>query len=669
MSNRTIEAILRLSARLGDMTAFRRVGDNLDRVEGKARRFNRAQGMIADGGRNMHATLMRYAAPAALTYGAKAAFTDFAELERRMTRIGITADSTASETQDAFRRLQQYASDFAMPLDAAIAGLDTLVSSGLSLEDAMSFLPSILRTAQASGSATEDIANTAQKSASALKITAGEMQTAFDIMVEGGKAGQFELKDMATYVPELANSFASLGYEGQEGLKALVAILQTIREDTGSASNAATQAQNIFGKMYTEETANKFAKMGVDIRKEMEAARAAGEGAVEAFVRISSKTIDGDLTKLPLLFTDQEFRLGMQSLMTSAESWSTFVDAVNSDRVDGSVLRDFNRVLDDSQAKIDRMANAWGRLKSAVGGALAPGISTAMDGAAEAITKGDAINAQLEREGYSFAGRRGWWFLNGFDLVDQNRKAWKGGYRTDEDRRMIDAYGEFGRARSAAPARPAGEMPIPTFRPDADVALAQSEPIVPRLVKATPRPDETVTWAEKDLPSNDELRERMFGRRMKPERVIEDSAPRRRPVVDLFGSDEDADQEARAPRRPVVGGSRPVIGESKPVIDLANFGREVETALADGGGQAGQQIVDASKAIADAGQEGGSVFGRALESILNAIAPSIGAKIAAGINANVRPMPMQHPSAGFPPVPGVRGRTGEAAGTTKYGGR
>jgi hypothetical protein len=44
------------------------------------------------------------------------------------------------------------------------------------------------------------------------------LQTAFDLMVAGGKAGQFELKDMAQHIPTLANSFASMGYTGEAGL-------------------------------------------------------------------------------------------------------------------------------------------------------------------------------------------------------------------------------------------------------------------------------------------------------------------------------------------------------------------------------------------------------------------------------------------------------------------
>lgn len=187
--------------------------------------------------------------------------------------------------------------------------MDTLTASGMDLDQAMAFLPSVLATAQASGAAVSDIANTAQKASSALKIEAGDLQKAFDIMVSGGKAGQFELKDMAASIPTLANSFANLGYSGQEGLQKLIAILQTLREDTGSAGQAATQAQNIFAKMFSQETEKNFSDFGVNIRDEVDKAVKAGEGAIEAYVRISRRVMaDNPTAKLVDLFADQEFQ-------------------------------------------------------------------------------------------------------------------------------------------------------------------------------------------------------------------------------------------------------------------------------------------------------------------------------------------------------------------------
>ncbi|MBY2911353.1 phage tail tape measure protein [Rhizobium leguminosarum] len=426
---REIEARLRISAVDRTGQVFKSVAGKMDQVNRRAGEFNKNQAAMARTQERM-AMIGRVGAVAgvALAAGARAAVVDFAAVERQMERIGITADASAEQTKAAFQNLQQVTKQFAMPLDDGIRALDTLVSSGLTLQDAMAFLPSVLATAQASGSATEDIANTAIKASSALKIQASDMQRAFDIMVAGGKAGQFELKDMASYIPELANSFSSLGYTGQDGLKELIALLQTLREDTGSASAAATQAQNIFGKMFSSDTAKKFSDFGVDLRKEMDAAKKSGEDAVSAFVRLSKEAVKGDLSKLPLLFTDQEFRLGMQSLMTSADSYEKFIAAVNSSKVDGTVLRDVGRVLTDTQSKIDQLAGSWDKLKLSMGETIAPAASAVMDSVSRGLDFNNAKDEGAKKRGYSWLKRN-----LGFTTEDDaNDLAYEGGYRNEE---------------------------------------------------------------------------------------------------------------------------------------------------------------------------------------------------------------------------------------------
>jgi hypothetical protein len=348
---REVEARLKISAVDKTGRVFKGVADKMGEINRRAAAYNRQQGMLMRSTAEMYATIARYAAPAALAYGVKASITEFAALERQMTRIGITADASAKQTSEAFAEAQRVAKDLNYDsVQPAIEALDTLVASGKSLEEAMAFLPSVLATAQASGAATADIANTGLKAADALKIETAQLQRAFDIMVTGGRR-QFELKDMAQYIPSLANSFSSLGYRGEDGLRRLVAILQTIREDTGDASAAATQAQNIFGKMFSGETMKKFGEFGIDLRKEMKAAAAAGEDAVSAFVRLSKEAIDGDYTKLPLLFTDQEFRLGMQSLMTSSDSLERFLEGDELGRGEWTSGVIGNKVMSDTQAR------------------------------------------------------------------------------------------------------------------------------------------------------------------------------------------------------------------------------------------------------------------------------------------------------------------------------
>lgn len=384
-------------------------------------------------------------------------FKNFAAFERQMTRIGVTAGASIAETADASEALQRMAKDFALPIDQAVTGLDTLVSSGQSLDQAMAFMPSVLSTAQAAGAATEDIANTALKTSSALGIETSKLQHAFDIMVAGGKAGQFELKDMAMYIPDLANSFAQMGYKGEDGLKRLIAILQTLREDTGSASAAATNAQNVFFKMFSQETEKNFSGFGVNIREEMAKAQKAGEDAIGAYVRLTQEVLTKNPTaKLSDLFADQQFQLGMQSLLTSGDSLKRFMDILNSSEVDGSVFRDVNTVISDTQASVDRLSNSWDMFMKSIGKSVSGPVSGALDFATSGISQADAINTQLEKEGKGFLGRRAWWVANGFDTEEQGLKARQGGWQgsTPEERATAKNAPDAWRVLGRMPRRP-----------------------------------------------------------------------------------------------------------------------------------------------------------------------------------------------------------------------
>lgn len=387
----------------------------------------------------------------------------YADFERVMTRIGITAGASVSETRAATDQVLALAKQFALTREEAVSGLDTLTASGMDLKEAMSFLPSVLLTAQAAGASTEDIANTAIKTSSALKIQAGQMQQAFDIMVAGGKAGQFELKDMASFIPELANSFSALGYSGLSGLQQLIALMQTLRERTGTAGAAATQAQNIFGKMVSQETIQRFKKFGIDLQGEMKKAKANGEDAISAFVRLSEQALKGDLTKLPLLFSDQEFRLGMQALITGADSYRKFLADVSGSKVNGSALRDFSRISDETKASIDRMSLAWDTFMMKLGRAAAPGatallegLSNALDNREDAANKAAAVDRALANKPWQERIRT----LAGAGPEEIDELARRGGYApTEADRKALaedpEGYAMWGRLKPRGGVRPA----------------------------------------------------------------------------------------------------------------------------------------------------------------------------------------------------------------------
>jgi len=360
-------------------SAAKKSSDALERQERRKResikKTNKQMSASAKFIKNQGAAIAGLATGFGVVQGARFAkdsFVQFASLERQLTRIGITAGATRDEISKALPEIQKISIDLGFPdISQAVLALDTLTASGLDLKSALDFLPSVLATSQASGANTEDISNTAEKTSSSLNIMSKDMQEAFDIMVEGGKAGQFELKDMAQFLPSLASGFQAIGGTGLDGLRELIALLQTIRKRTGSSSAAATQMQNILSKINSPQTTNAFKKFGVDLDAGLDAARANGESLIDAFIKLTNIAIKGDTTKLSKLFTDQEFRLGMLALVNGEEDLRQFVETLNNSELKGGVFRDLKMVMQDTQADIDELSNNWDAFKTNLGASSA----------------------------------------------------------------------------------------------------------------------------------------------------------------------------------------------------------------------------------------------------------------------------------------------------------
>lgn len=336
-------------------------------------------------------------AAAAVGVAAGRAYTNFADLERRVNRIVINADKGAEAIRPTISNLQKVAADTHLSFEEVVSGFETLIASGRSLDESLSFLPSVALTAQASGAAMSDIALSADALAGSLNINSGEMQKAFDILVAGGKAGKFELKDMSQYLPSLLPAFAALGYEGTEGLQKIVAMLQVMRNQAGSSSEAATYLGNVLNKMYSEETAKKFSKFGVDLPKALDKAKKEGKDVLDVFLDMTAIATKGDLSKLTRLFTDAEMQKGVRALLTQRDALRQLTGELG--RVDGSALKDFGQIAEDSAAKIQRLSNLWDTFTTQIGSGLATVVNPALEAVTEQIDDASARRRGIERLG------------------------------------------------------------------------------------------------------------------------------------------------------------------------------------------------------------------------------------------------------------------------------
>lgn len=484
MSNRTIEAILRVSSRLGSMAALSKVSAQLGAVDKKAKAFNRTQGAITKGTAAMAAAAARYAAPAILAAGAIKAEKAFATVERRMTRIGVTANASREEMAGALDVMRQLAQDLETPIDNVVDGLENLIASGKTLPEAMALLPSVARTAHAADAQFGEMATTADAISGAFGIAAGKMERAFDIIAAGGKAGKFELKDMAAQLPSLAPAFAALGYKGEEGLKRLTAAAQTVRMEVGSSGEAATSLMDVLTKMQSETVSNNFKKFGMNIRREMDKAKKNGEDTLEAFIRLSKKAVKGDLSKLPQLFTDKQMLIGMRALINHTGEFRDLLKSLGD--AAGTVRGDIKRLSEDAQGDFDRLANAWKNLTESFGENLsASGLTgkaaDVLDGAANNANKRAAARRGLKKRGIDgFLAQEAWYLTHGagrgfeFDVA-----AREGGYRTAAERKYGPGYMAYGASRAAAPDLPVGQIPAPTARPTSGAPLQLPPPKYP----------------------------------------------------------------------------------------------------------------------------------------------------------------------------------------------
>ncbi|MDP3407234.1 phage tail tape measure protein [Bosea sp. (in: a-proteobacteria)] len=316
----------------------------------------------------------------------------FATNERAMTRIAVTADASAEAQQASWTQLQQLARETALPIDKVRAGLDALVASGRSLPEAMGFLPAVAQTAQASGAEVADIAKTADSVGESFKIAGKDMQTAFDIMAAGGKAGKFELKDMARYLPSLGPAASAIGFEGKKGLADLVAMLQVMRKGAGTSEEAVASMNNVLAKMESDKTTKAFKNLGVDSEAAFKKARAEGRNLVEVFENLVDTALKGDRSRLGEIIDDMEFKRGVQALMMYRGEWQKLSQTMQSSSA-GTVAQDLARVTANSQSTFDRFKNAADRLADSLGRRLSPAFKAVAENATAAM---DAVNSALQ---------------------------------------------------------------------------------------------------------------------------------------------------------------------------------------------------------------------------------------------------------------------------------
>lgn len=276
-----------------------------------------------------------------------------------------------------------------LPLDTVksfseLLGLGLGGSDAENISAALAMFPAINRVATAYRASSDDVARAGQAAFMNLKVPAAAVGDAFDAMASAGKAGAFELKDMAHEFPSLTASAQALKMSGVDGVAKLAAALQIARKGAADGSEAATNTANLMQKIISPETTKKFKKLGIDVRSELKKVQKEGSDIFEWISGAVNRATKGDLSKIGDLFEDAQVQKFLRPLLQNLGEYRKIRDAAL--KASGETEKDFAERVKTSEASMTRFKSAVQNLNIALGTALLPTFNRLLDGALTPLT-------------------------------------------------------------------------------------------------------------------------------------------------------------------------------------------------------------------------------------------------------------------------------------------
>jgi TP901 family phage tail tape measure protein len=277
-------------------------------------------------------------------------------------------------------------------------GIDVLSGFGLDPRKATQMIAPIGRAATAYKAEIADLAASSFANLDNLKVPIEQTGRAIDIMAQAGKAGAFEMKDMAQYFPTLTAGYQALGQHGVGAVADLSAALQIARKGAGDAASAATNVQNVLQKISSPATVRAFDKMGVNLPKALKKLYAEGKTPLEAIAELTNKTLKGDMSKLGNLFEDAQVQQGLRPLIANMEEYRRIrAEAL---AAGGTTDKDFAERMKDSAEQTKRLQVSGTALAVTLGAKLLPTVNAVLERAnafTDRVTKWTEANPGLAR--------------------------------------------------------------------------------------------------------------------------------------------------------------------------------------------------------------------------------------------------------------------------------
>lgn len=308
---------------------------------------------------------------AAMAVPAGFAFKAASDFNYDLQGIGNTADMTRGQVVDMGVEIIRLSDRTGQSAGTMKNALGFLVAAGQNVGEAQKNMETIGRTATATSSEIEDVAKASFTLNDALKIDSSKMQSSMDALVQAGKEGNFEFKDMAKELPVLGSAFQALKFTGQDAVASMAAYLQIARKGAGSSGEAANNFNNFLSKILSPDTLKKAEKLGSDLYGVVAGAQASGGNPIEAAIQeINRITKGGDQKLLGELFADMQVQNFLRPALQNLEGYAKIRDKALT--AGGVVDRDFDIMMQTSKQQVGGLASALKTLQISIGNVLEP---------------------------------------------------------------------------------------------------------------------------------------------------------------------------------------------------------------------------------------------------------------------------------------------------------
>lgn len=307
----------------------------------------------------------------------------FAAYEVGMQRIGATAAMNKAEIIQMREELLKVSNDKGIAHDKLQNTLGIMVAGGVKPEAAIKALPLVGDLIKAYDMQAEDIGQASVALLDNLEYSTTNLGRAWEIMGQAGKDGQFEARDMAKYTAGLGASMKALHVVGDEGTATMAGMLQIARKGAGNSEEAANNMKNFLAKIVSSKTEKKAKEFGFSMHDLIAKAQKEGKNPIEEAVKKISEVTHGDQVKIAAMFDDMEVQNFLRPMIQNYKEYEEIKKRALDAK--GIVDKDASDVDATSDAKINKIGAAWGRLKTRIGGALAPAFNLIVVGATLAL--------------------------------------------------------------------------------------------------------------------------------------------------------------------------------------------------------------------------------------------------------------------------------------------